>query len=64
MHDENMKLILTDINRFLSFCLRFQISLPYKRMARANLLRAFILENFWTIGGLKLLFLIPSMPLI
>ena len=48
-----------DVSRFLSFCLRVQISLPYKRMRGASALY-FILENFWTKVGLKVLFRIPS----
>jgi len=37
-----------------------QILLPYKRKGTASALCTFILENFWTKFGLKVLFRIPS----
>jgi hypothetical protein len=39
---------------------RVQISLPYELMGRASALYTFILENFWTKVGLKVLFTISS----
>jgi hypothetical protein len=48
-----------NVTVFILF-LRAQISIPYKRMGRASSLYTFILENFWTTVGLKVLFRIPS----
>jgi hypothetical protein len=45
---------------FLSFLLRIQILLPYKRMWTASALETFILQNFWTKAGLKVFFKIHS----
>ena len=53
-------LIAIDVNRFLSFNLRAQISLPCNTMGRVSALYIFILENFWTKVSLKLLFRTPS----
>ena len=52
--------ISIDVSCFLSFFLRVQISLPCKRNGRASALHTFMLENFWTRDGLKVLFRIPS----
>jgi hypothetical protein len=45
---------------FLSLSPRVQNLIPYRRMARANSLYTFIVQNFWTKSGLKVLFRIPS----
>jgi hypothetical protein len=45
---------------FLSLLLRVQISLPYKGMGSTSPLYTFILANFWTNFGIKLLFRIQS----
>jgi hypothetical protein len=50
------KLISVDVNRFLSFGLRVEIWLPYRRMGSASALNIFILEDFWTKVGLNMLF--------
>ena len=50
----------TDVNRFLFLFLWVQISLPYKRMGRANTVYTSIPENFWTTCSFKMLFRIPS----
>ena len=52
--------MLTDENVSFSFFLRVQISLAYKRMGRASVLYTFILENFWTEAGIKVLCIVPS----
>ena len=43
-------LISIDVSRFYPYFppLRVQISLPYKRMGRADILHTFIPQNFWT----------------
>jgi hypothetical protein len=38
-------LVLTDVNCLLSFCLRAQISLPYKRKEQASALYTFLEKN-------------------
>jgi hypothetical protein len=53
-------LIAVDVKRFYPFCLRAQISLPYKRMWRASALYTFIVENFWSKVGLRVLFIISA----
>jgi hypothetical protein len=53
-------LISIYVNHFLSFFLRFQITLPYKRKRTASALCTFILEDFWKKVNLKVLFRIPS----
>ena len=50
----------TDINRFLSFCLRVQISHPYIKTGSASALYTLMLADFWTKLGLKALFKISS----
>jgi hypothetical protein len=47
---------LIDVSCFLFFFIRVKISLPYKKNRRASKLHTFILENFWTKVGLKVLF--------
>jgi hypothetical protein len=42
-----------DVSRFLSFCLRAQISLAYRKMGTASVLYTFIVEDFWIQVGLK-----------
>jgi len=37
-----------------------QISLQYNSMGRTRVLYTFIVENFWTKVGLKVLFKIPT----
>jgi len=53
-------LISTDVDHFLPFFLRVQISLPYKRIGKVSALHTCILENFSTKFGLKVLFRILS----
>jgi hypothetical protein len=48
------------VNRFLSFRLGIYISLPFRRMGTGSAFFTFILEDFWTKCGLKVLFRIPS----
>jgi hypothetical protein len=43
-------------SNFIIFFLRVQISLPNQRRGRASALYTFILENFWTKVGLKVMF--------
>jgi hypothetical protein len=54
--------ISIDVNIFLSFFLRAQISHPYERMGGGGVsaLYTFIVEHFWTEVGLKVLFIIPN----
>jgi len=44
----------------LIYFLRVQILLPYKRMEKVSALYTYVLENFRTKFGLKVLFRIPS----
>ena len=45
---------------FLSFSVRVQILVPYERMGTASAICTFILENFRTKVGVKVMFRIPS----
>jgi len=47
---------LIDVICFLSFFIRVKISLPYTKNRSVSTLHTFILENFWTKVGLKVLF--------
>jgi hypothetical protein len=49
-----------DVSRFLSFCLRVQISLPCRRMGRLNVLYTSLVQDLWVRVCLKVLFKIPS----
>ena len=49
------------VNRLLSFCMRAQISLSCRRKRTASALYTFIVEDFWSKIGLKLLFRISNM---
>jgi hypothetical protein len=44
---------------FLSYCLRIQILLPYRKKGRASLWCTSILEEFWTQVGMKVSLKIP-----